>query len=58
MCRGPVTVAVNLGGEPRRVPLAAGRPRHLLLASSAGVAVGGDAVTVPPDAVAVLGPAP
>ncbi len=58
MSRGRITLALNLAAEPRRVPLPAARPRHVLLTSGAGLAVEADAVTVPPDAVAVLGPAP
>jgi maltooligosyltrehalose trehalohydrolase len=56
MSRGRVTLALSLAAEVRRVPLGAGRPRRLLLASSADVAVAGDAIALPPDSVAVLGP--
>ena len=55
--RGPVTVAANLAREERRVPLAEGRPRHVLLASAAAAGVAdGPEVRLPPRSVAILGP--
>jgi maltooligosyltrehalose trehalohydrolase len=58
MSRGCITLVLNLASETRQVPLAAGRPRHLLLASSADVTVAADAIDLPSDSVAVLGPDP
>jgi len=54
--RGPVTVAVNLAGDRRCVPLGDDRPARVLLASEPGVTVARAAVDLPPDSVAVLGP--
>jgi maltooligosyltrehalose trehalohydrolase len=57
MARGRVTLCLNLAAEPRRVPVPSDRPRHVLLASVPDVQVASDAVALPPDSVAVLGPA-
>ena len=56
MARAPVTVAVNLGTAAQHVPVAddAG---VVLLASDPGIALASGGVRLPPDAVAVLGPA-
>ncbi len=54
--RGAVTVAANLGAAAAWVPLGADRPRRVHLASSPEAGVGPAAVTLPPDAVVVLGP--
>jgi maltooligosyltrehalose trehalohydrolase len=55
--RGPITVACNLADAPRRIGLAPGRPTHLLLASEAPTMLRADALELPADAVAILGPA-
>lgn len=55
--RGPITVVCNLAGEVRRVPLGEGRPKEVLLGSEAGVQVESSGVALPPDSVALLGPA-
>ncbi|HET9070576.1 MAG TPA: malto-oligosyltrehalose trehalohydrolase [Acidimicrobiales bacterium] len=54
--RAGVAVAANLADQPRTVPVA-GAPQLLLASEDAGVTVAGGTVTLPPDAVAVLGPA-
>jgi maltooligosyltrehalose trehalohydrolase len=54
MERGAITVAVNLSALHQTVPLAAGEQR-VLLASEGGMAVSSGAVTLPADAVAILG---
>jgi len=56
MERGAVTVACNLGDQPRRLPIGCGRPRDLLLSSDRGVGVRSQAIDLPPDSVGVLGP--
>jgi maltooligosyltrehalose trehalohydrolase len=53
--RGPVTVACNLADEPRVVPLGAGRPQTLLLASDRDLRPVGDALQMPRASVAILG---
>ena len=53
--RGAVTVVANLADVERRVPLPAGRPRRVLLAWPAPPPVDADAVTLAPDACAILG---
>jgi maltooligosyltrehalose trehalohydrolase len=55
--RGALVVACNLGVETRRIALAPGADRRLLAASVPEVTVAEGWVTVPRDAVAVLGPA-
>lgn len=54
--RGTITVAGNLAGRRADVPVAADRPRRVLLASDASVAVRDDCVSLPAEAVVVLGP--
>jgi maltooligosyltrehalose trehalohydrolase len=54
--RGPVTLVCNLAAQPQTVPTRQARPSHLLLSSEAGVTVGSQGVTLPADAVVVLGP--
>ncbi len=52
--RRTVAIVANLAGRAQDVPLDDPPPR-VLLASTAGVALGGGAVSLPPDSVAVLG---
>jgi maltooligosyltrehalose trehalohydrolase len=54
--RAAVAVAANLADHPQTLPVA-GAPQLLLASEDAGVTVAGGTVTLPPDAVAVLGPA-
>ena len=54
--RGPVTVAANVGGEARRVPLPEGWTGEVLLASTDAVVVDGGSVELPPGSVGILGP--
>lgn len=54
--RGKLTLACNLADEWRRVPLAAGRPRHVLLTSDEAMRARADGLELPPEAVALLGP--
>jgi maltooligosyltrehalose trehalohydrolase len=56
MEREDLTVACNLDDQVRCVPLARGRPRTVLLSSSAGLSIGPDTIDLPPDSVVVLGP--
>ena len=51
--RGPVTVAANLSGEYRQVPLRPGS-HQLLLASETNIAVAGRVIKLPPDSVAIF----
>ena len=55
MERGAVTVACNLADRPRRLPIGRGRPRQILLTSDPGVALGADALGMPPESVVILG---
>ena len=55
MEREGLTVACNLADQARCVPLARGRPRTMLLTSSADVALGADCVDLSPESVVVLG---
>jgi maltooligosyltrehalose trehalohydrolase len=55
--RGLVTVGCNLATQPQCVPLQPGRPAHLLLASDARIEVHAESLTLPPDTIAILGPA-
>jgi maltooligosyltrehalose trehalohydrolase len=55
MDRGPVTVACNLATEPRDVPVATGG-RRFLLTSQPSARATSTGVTLPPDAVTILGP--
>jgi maltooligosyltrehalose trehalohydrolase len=50
--RGPITVAVNLADQPRRIPLRAGQ-HHLVLASEPNLALSAGAAVLPPDSVAI-----
>jgi maltooligosyltrehalose trehalohydrolase len=50
-----ITVAVNVGAAPVRVPIAPERPRDVLLASPPGMASGRDGLEMPPESVAILG---
>jgi maltooligosyltrehalose trehalohydrolase len=54
--RGPVTVAANLGPETRPVPVPAAATT-ILISSDGDAALGNGDVTLPPDSVAILGPA-
>jgi maltooligosyltrehalose trehalohydrolase len=54
--RGAVTVVVNLGAADALVPLPPERARRVLLTSNTDIRVGTAHVTVPPDAVVLLGP--
>jgi maltooligosyltrehalose trehalohydrolase len=53
--RGPVSLASNLAPQPQTIPLRPGA-YHILLTSHAEIAATKDAVTLPPDAVALLKP--
>jgi hypothetical protein len=55
--RGAVTVVANLADRAQRVPVAAGRPRELLLASAPYIKVGAAGVDLPPESAVILGPA-
>jgi maltooligosyltrehalose trehalohydrolase len=54
--RGAVTVACNLGAQAQCVPLPGPRPRHLLLASNPCLTIHAEALALPPETVAILGP--
>ena len=54
--RGALTILCNLSDQPRQLPLDAGRPRHLLLASQDGWQID-DQVVVPPRCLVMLGSA-
>ncbi len=54
--RGPVTVVASLSVRSRRIPLTAGRSRHVLLTSSPEIEISEGAIQVPPDSFVVLGP--
>lgn len=54
--RGPVTVVCNLGEAPCAVPVGAGRPQILHLASDRDLRPVGDAIQMPRTSIAVLGP--
>ena len=54
--RGSITVACNLAARRVSVPLPTHRPRRVLLASDAPLAVHETRVDLPPEAVIVLGP--
>jgi maltooligosyltrehalose trehalohydrolase len=51
--RGDIAVVLNIGDEPRVVPVPSGMPQ-LLLASSPEVHLAGPGVQLPPDTVAVI----
>jgi maltooligosyltrehalose trehalohydrolase len=54
--RGPVTVACNLAAHAQTVPLIKERSTHILLASEAEAVVNAAGVTVPAEALVILGP--
>jgi maltooligosyltrehalose trehalohydrolase len=54
--RGPVTVATNLSSETRTVPVPAAATT-ILISSDGDAALGNGDVNLPPDSVAILGPA-
>ena len=55
--RGLVTTVANFADEPRTIPLRDGRPTTVLLASiEGGIESGDDAITLPGNSVAILGP--
>ncbi len=55
--RGQLRVAANLGETEQKVDLGEGAGACLLLASHDGIALESGAVTLPPDSVAISGPA-
>ena len=55
--RGAIGVLCNLSGHPRRLPLYPAQPPELLASSGPGVRVDGEHVELPPESVAVIGPA-
>ncbi|MEW6155187.1 MAG: malto-oligosyltrehalose trehalohydrolase [Actinomycetota bacterium] len=55
LSRGPVTVAVNLAGEARAVPVPA-EATTVLARSNAATTLADGALTLPPDSVAIVGP--
>jgi maltooligosyltrehalose trehalohydrolase len=55
--RGPIAVLANLGDRPQRVPTGRREPGSLLLASSLEAKTLAGGVELPPDTVAILGPA-
>ncbi len=57
MTRVPITVALNLGQETRRLPIAPVHSHCLLMASDPQVALRSGTVELPPDSVAVISPA-
>jgi hypothetical protein len=54
--RGPMTIACNFAPKRRMVPVCAGRPRHVHLASCGEIEVNETSVGLPPESVVVLGP--
>jgi maltooligosyltrehalose trehalohydrolase len=58
MRRGSVAVACNLAGAAQRVPCAIGGAAQILLTSDNNVRLVADGIELPPEAVAVIGPAP
>jgi maltooligosyltrehalose trehalohydrolase len=55
--RGEVTIAANFAAERRTIPLDADRPRTVLLETDpGGVEVGREGISLPGEALAVLGP--
>ncbi len=55
--RSRVTIAVNFADGPRTLPLCPGRPTTMLLAThDSGIDVGTEQITLPPNALAILGP--
>jgi maltooligosyltrehalose trehalohydrolase len=58
MERGPVTVACNFALEAQPIPLTAGQPAGILLASHPAAAMREDSLSAPPESVTILGVAP
>ncbi len=57
--RGLVSILANFADETRTIPLRDGRPTNLLLASvDEGIETTDDAITLPGNSVAILGPSP
>jgi maltooligosyltrehalose trehalohydrolase len=56
LSRGPLTVAVNLAGKARPVPIPQ-EATTILLTSDAGARLGSGTVTLAPDSVAIVAPA-
>jgi hypothetical protein len=55
--RGLVSIVANFANDPRTIPLREGRPTHVWLASvNQGIDVVDDAITLPGNSVAILGP--
>jgi maltooligosyltrehalose trehalohydrolase len=54
--RSPVTVVCNLAASAQRVPLPTERSPHILLSSEAEIAVNAAGVTLPAEALVILGP--
>lgn len=54
--RGPVTVVCNISTQGRWVPLAHGRPRNVILASTEIYDMREERIFLPPESLAVLGP--
>ncbi len=57
MTRTPISVALNLDQSSRPVPLSGLGSRQLLMASDEGIVLNAQAVELPPDSVAIIGPA-
>jgi len=55
MTRPPITVAFNIGGQARRVPVPRLESRRLLMASNDNIALNAGAVELPADSVAIIG---
>jgi maltooligosyltrehalose trehalohydrolase len=53
--RRPATVSCNLAAQAQEVSIPQGQPARVLLPSEAGIRVGPSALTLPPDAVVILG---
>jgi maltooligosyltrehalose trehalohydrolase len=58
MERGPVTVACNFATQAQDIPLTAGQPAAILLASHPAAAVREGALSAPPESVTILGVSP
>lgn len=57
MTREPISVALNLHQSSRPVPISGLAARRLLIASNEGIVLKTEAVELPPDSVAIIGPA-
>jgi hypothetical protein len=57
MTRAPISVALNLDQSSRTVPLEGLGSRRLLMASDELIVLTTEAVNLPPDSVAIIGPA-